>query len=131
MLSATTKQWHACHSNLPASRELRDSPPRLECDAHERSILDWPEACSLVLQIKQQEIAARRTIASNPVQMDAIRRQVEQRKAAEEAAKAAKKGEKRARKEARRADKAQRKAKKHGKEVLRSYTFPVSSVHAP
>ena len=47
----------------------------------------------VLLQIKQQEIAARRSIASNPVQMDAIRKQVEKRKAAEEAAKAAKKAE--------------------------------------
>lgn len=66
-----------------------------------------------MLQIKQQEIAARRSIASNPVQMDAIRKQVEKRKAAEEAAKAAKKAEKRAKKEAKRAEKAERKAKKH------------------
>ncbi|CAK0779174.1 hypothetical protein CVIRNUC_004711 [Coccomyxa viridis] len=63
--------------------------------------------------IKQQEIAARRTIASNPVQMDAIRKQVEQRKAAEEEAKAAKKAGKRAKKDARRAEKAERKAQKH------------------
>ena len=67
----------------------------------------------MVLQIKQQEIAARRTIASNPVQMDAIRKQVEQRKAAEEEAKAAKKAGKRAKKDARRAEKAERKAQKH------------------
>ena len=67
----------------------------------------------MALQIKQQEIAARRTIASNPVQMDAIRKQVEMRKAAEEEAKAAKKAEKRAKKDARRAEKAVRKAQKH------------------
>ena len=67
----------------------------------------------MALQIKQQEIAARRTIASNPVQMDAIRKQVEQRKAAEEEAKAAKKAGKRAKKDARRAEKAERKALKH------------------
>ena len=68
---------------------------------------------SVVLQIKQQEIAARRTIASNPVQMDAIRKQVEQRKAASEEAKAAKKAVKRAKKDTRRAEKAERKAQKH------------------
>ena len=67
----------------------------------------------MALQIKQQEIAARRTIASNPVQMDAIRKQVEQRKAAAEEAKAAKKAGKRAKKDARRAEKAERKAQKH------------------
>ena len=78
-----------------------------------------------MLQIKQQEIAARRSIASNPVQMDAIRKQVEKRKAAEEAAKAAKKAEKRAKKDAKRAEKAERKVKKHavsGRQV--SCCFP-------
>ena len=83
-----------------------------------------------MLQIKQQEIAARRTIASNPVQMDAIRKQVEARKAAEEAAKAVKKAEKRSKKEVRRAEKAQRKAKKHGKEVLRSLSPSLCPLHA-
>ncbi len=92
--------------------------------------LSLPEACSPAPQIKQQEIAARRTIASNPVQMDAIRKQVEARKAAEEGAKAAKKAEKRSKKEARRAEKAQRKAKKHGKEVVHSRS-PLLPLHAP
>ena len=72
---------------------------------------------SLLPQIKQQEITARRTIASNPVQMDAIRRQVEMRKTAEEAAKVARKADKKAgkqaKKDAKRAEKAERKAKKH------------------
>ncbi len=54
--------------------------------------------------------------------MDAIRKQVEMRKSAEDAAKGSKKAEKKAhkeaKKEAKRAEKADRRAKKHGKEVF-------------
>ena len=61
--------------------------------------------------------------------MDAIRKQVEMRKSAEDAAKGNKKAEKRAhkeaKKEAKRAEKAERKAKKHGNEVV----FPCRSCH--
>lgn len=64
------------------------------------------------LQIRQQEISARKSIASNPVKMDAIKKEVAQLKAAAEAAKAARKAEKTAKKEAKREKKAERKAEK-------------------
>lgn len=68
------------------------------------------------VQIRQQEIAARKSIASNPVKMDAIKREVAQIKAAQEAVKAHKKAAKTAKKEAKRAKKDERKAeKRHAK----------------
>ena len=66
----------------------------------------------MVLQIRQQEISARKSIAANPVKMDAIKKEVAQLKAAAEAAKAARRAEKAARKEAKREKKAGRKAEK-------------------
>lgn len=54
------------------------------------------------MQIKQQELMARKKIVANPVQMDAIRRSLAEKakaKAARKAAKAAKKAAKKAKKE--------------------------------
>ncbi len=60
------------------------------------------------MQIKQQEVLARKKIVSNPVQMDAIKKQIAAKQAAKMERKAAKKEAKTARKEA----KAARKEKK-------------------
>ena len=68
-------------------------------------------------QIRQQEIATRKSIAANPVKMDAIKKEVAKLKAAEEAAKAQRKAEKRAKKEAKAARKAEKKAAKVGPSI--------------
>ncbi len=68
------------------------------------------------VQIRQQEIATRKKIASNPVKMDAIKREVAQIQAAQQAAKAQKKAAKLAKKDAKRAKKDERNAeKRHAK----------------
>ena len=89
--------------------------------------LSLPEACSPAPQIKQQEIAARRTIASNPVQMDAIRKQVESAQGRGGGQpRRQRRPRRRSRKEAKRADKAQRKAKKHQQGGVCVSIFPTS-----
>ena len=68
------------------------------------------------MQIRQQEIAARKSIAQNPVKMDAIKREVAQIQAAQQSAKLQKKAAKLANKDAKRAKKEERKAeKRHAK----------------
>ncbi|CAL8469997.1 g9539 [Coccomyxa elongata] len=66
--------------------------------------------------IRQQEIAARKSIASNPVKMDAIKKEVAQIQAAQQAAKLQKKAAKLAKKDAKRAKREERKVeKRHAK----------------
>ena len=60
------------------------------------------------MQIKQQEVLARKKIVSNPVQMDAIKKQIAEQQAAKAERKAAKKEAKAVKREA----KAARKDKK-------------------